>query len=66
MLDDEALTKLKTLAENGRLVWVSFLPPHLGGGFTVQVIGDGPDRIGHGETLGLAVENVLAREAVMQ
>jgi len=60
MTTDEALRQIDALAEDGALVWMTRRPRHMGGGYTIRVIGsEGRDRHGRGATLAEAVADVM-------
>ena len=56
----EAISLIEQLAQDGSLVWASCRPALAGGGWAVRIIGPiGPDRSGHGPTLGEALADAL-------
>src|SRR5690606_41045519 len=60
MNDTEAISWIEQLAHEGALVWASCRPAMAGGGWAVRIIGpSGPDRMGHGATLGEALADAL-------
>lgn len=60
MNDTEAIQRIKQLSHDGCLVWTSCRPQLAGGGWAVKIIGPiGPDRMGHGPTLGEALADAL-------
>ena len=60
MNDGEAIKRIEQLSHDGCLVWSSCRPAMAGGGWAVRVIGPiGPDRMGHGATLGEALADAL-------
>ena len=60
MNDIEAIKKIERLSHDGCLVWASCRPKTIGGGWSVRIIGSiGPDRMGHGATLGDALADAI-------
>ena len=60
MNDVEAIKRIEQLSHDGCLVWASCRPAMAGGGWAVRIIGTiGPDRMGHGQTLGEALADAL-------
>jgi len=60
MNDTEAISRIEQLAHEGSLVWASCRPAMAGGGWAVKIISPlGPDRSGHGPTLGEALADAL-------
>lgn len=60
MSNTEAILRIEQLAHDGSLVWASCRPELAGGGWAVRIIGPiGPDRMGHGATLGDALADAL-------
>lgn len=60
MNNTEAILRIEQLAHDGSLVWASCRPELAGGGWAVRIIGPlGPDRMGHGPTLGEALADAL-------
>ena len=60
MSNTEAILRIEQLAQDGSLVWASCRPAMAGGGWAVRIIGPiGPDRMGHGPTLGDALADAL-------